>query len=996
MISVIQNNDLYEIRFKYDPEIIQIIKTVNGRQWNPERKFWTIPVDRLGFMLNAFKGTKFEPTIQIQSAENLGKNEEIPITRSIPNIDLRGIKLYVEDGKKLFDHQKDSLRYAINRYRLGLNSGFVLADQPGLGKAVTLDTPIPTPSGDRLMKDIDVGDYVFDETGAKTRVTAVYNHDKLKMYRVTFDDNTSVICCEDHLWEFAKGVDGWKVWPLKKIISGSNYGPKSSLESRLRDYRIPRSSCVQFDSQPVPIDGYLLGALLGDGGLTTDSITFTSSYKNILSEICKYLPQDVELVQDSKSPIEYRISSIYRGRSRVKCLETNKVWNSVSECKSEMKIDITYVLNKCDGFSFKLNKHFVKLNDASNSLIRVLRNLGLANHSAAKKFIPKIYLYNSSEVRWSLLQGLMDTDGYANKENGHSYSTISKQLANDVAYLVRSLGGIAVVHELTTKFNGQPYKYWEVLIRVDDPRMLYRASDKLNRASIRKFLPRKKFKSIEFYGYEKGKCITVDSPSHLYICGDFIVTHNTVSAANIALYRKSHDKFKHCLIICCINTSKYNWYDDIMKHTNGQFEPYILGSRKNRKGQIVYKDSKEKLEDLTSFKKFGKNGDPLPYFLIMNIEAIRYKEGRNYPIAERIAELCNSGTINMIVIDEIHKNCSPTSQQGKQLLKIKKATKSKVEWLPMTGTPITTSPLNCFLPFRLIDAHDRDSFYLWSQHYCVYGGFGGHEIIGYKNMPELKLIVQQNMLRRLKKDALDLPDKIHITEYVDNTPYQNSLYRQVRGEIAAQRGVITASMNPLAQFMRLRQVNGYPEVIDSNLKLDGTYLSKNSRMRRCLEIIEDHIANNEKVIVFSNWVEPLRTLYRFASKKWKTCVYTGTMKAEEREKHKYAFQNDPQYKLMLGTIGALGTSHTLTASHVVIFYDDCWNPTDKEQAEDRANRIGSTESEIIYTLISRGTIDERVQQILYTKDGIAKFIVDDDLDLKKNPELFDLLLGQDL
>lgn len=484
MISVIQNNDVYEIRFKYDPEIIQIIKTVNGRQWNPERKFWTIPVDRLGFMLNAFKGTKFEPTIQIKSAEKLGKNEEIPITQSIPNIGLKGIKLYVEDGKKLFEHQKDSLRYAINRYRLGLDSGFVLADQPGLGKAVTLDTLIPTPSGDRLMKDINVGDFVFDETGAKTKVTAVYNHDRLKMYRVTFDDNTSVICCEDHLWEFAKGVDGWKVWPLKKIISGSKYGPKSSLESRLRDYRIPRSSCVQFDSQPVPIDGYLLGALLGDGGFTTDSITFTSSNENILAEICKYLPKDVELLRDTVDPINYRISSIYRGRARIKCLETNKVWNSISECADEMKIDVSYVINHCNGFSHKLNKHFVKLNSQLNSLRTVLRNLNLTNHSAAQKFIPKIYLYNSSEVRWSLLQGLMDTDGYASKENGHSYSTISKQLANDVAYLVRSLGGIAVVNELTTKFNGQPYKYWDLLIRVDDPRMLYRASDKLNRASI--------------------------------------------------------------------------------------------------------------------------------------------------------------------------------------------------------------------------------------------------------------------------------------------------------------------------------------------------------------------------------------------------------------------------------------------------------------------------------------------------------------------------------
>lgn len=602
MILVSQNADVYEIRSPYDPNFINIVKSIGGRKWNPDKKFWSIPTDKLGFLIKAIEGTPYEAQMTIQSDESLGVNEDVPKTSKIPDVDISELKLHVAEGSYLFEHQKDMIRYALYRYSNVSKSGFLLGDQPGCGK--------------------------------------------------------------------------------------------------------------------------------------------------------------------------------------------------------------------------------------------------------------------------------------------------------------------------------------------------------------------------------------------------------TLEVMNWALVQKQQSNYKHCLIICCINSSKYNWYNDIVKHTNGQFEPYILGSRISRSGAIVYKDSAEKLADLMSMKKYGKEGN-LPYFIITNIESIRYKVGRTYPIADRIADLCKRGIINMIAIDEIHKNASPTSQQGKQILAIKKKTKSVVEWIPLTGTPIVSSPLNCFLPFRLVDAHDVDSFYMWSKHYCVYGGFGGKEIIGYKNIPELKQMVQLNMLRRLKEEVLDLPPKMHITEYIDNTGYQNTLYKQVKGELVAQKGVITASMNPLAQFLRLRQVNGSPELIDTRLSIDRAYLSKNARMSRVLEIIEQHVANDQKVIVFSNWVEPLRTLYRFTSKRWKTCVYTGTMKSEEREKHKNAFQNDPSCKLILGTIGALGTSHTLTASNVVIFYDDPWNPTDKVQAEDRANRIGSRDTELIYTLISRGTIDERVHNILYTKDGIAKFIIDNDLDFKKHPDLFNLLLGAD-
>ena len=117
------------------------------------------------------------------------------------------------------------------------------------------------------------------------------------------------------------------------------------------------------------------------------------------------------------------------------------------------------------------------------------------------------------------------------------------------------------------------------------------------------------------------------------------------------------------------------------------------------------------------------------------------------------------------------------------------------------------------------------------------------------------------------------------------------------------------------------------------------------------------------------------------------------MKQDERENEKKRFIEDPDCTVIIGTIGALGTMHTLTVANNVIFYDEPWNATDKEQAEDRVHRIGTSQSVNIYTIITKGTVDERVHDIIFTKSGVSKYIVDGSLDIHSNPELFDLLLS---
>jgi SNF2 family DNA or RNA helicase len=255
-------------------------------------------------------------------------------------------------------------------------------------------------------------------------------------------------------------------------------------------------------------------------------------------------------------------------------------------------------------------------------------------------------------------------------------------------------------------------------------------------------------------------------------------------------------------------------------------------------------------------------------------------------------------------------------------------------------------------------------------------------------MDQLKQLLQSNMIRRLKEDVLDLPDKVEITEYVENTPYQKKLERSVIEDLVSHRDQIVSSLNPLAKMLRLRQVNGSPELVDQECELTPSYLNKNAKLKRLIELVDDILIRDEKVVIFSNWVEPLRTVYRFLSKYYTVCCFTGTMSEADRQKHKDLFLRDARCKILIGTIGALGTTHTLTAANNIIFYDEPWQAADRNQAIDRCHRIGTSKTCNIYTLLSKNTIDERVHNILYRKDTISKFIVDDKLDIYNNPELF--------
>lgn len=474
---------------------------------------------------------------------------------------------------------------------------------------------------------------------------------------------------------------------------------------------------------------------------------------------------------------------------------------------------------------------------------------------------------------------------------------------------------------------------------------------------------------IDFLKYAKNRA------GRGFILSDEQGCGKTLEVMNYALYMRKVYGYRHCLIITCVNSAKYSWQADIETHTNGAEQAYILGTRLKRNGQIKFNTtSEDKVQDLKTNRMYGDVSDQeLPYFLITNIESLRTKFGKHYTLVEEIINMVEHNELQMIAIDEVHKNMSPKSTQGKLILEIKKKTGNSIEWIPMTGTPIVNKPTDVYTPLKLVNGHSIKNYWLWQQQFCVFGGYGGHEIMAYKNIPFLKEMLQKNMIRRLKKDVLDLPPKIYYTEYVENTPIQQKLYYDIQCDMLEHEDEILESMNPLTQMLRLRQVNGCPELIDNTIQVDDAYLNKNAKLARLIELVDEIVERGEKVVIFSNWVNTLKPVYRFISAKYKTTCFTGSMSEADREKHKRVFLNNPNYKVMLGTIGALGVNHTLTVANNVIFIDEPWTPSDKVQAEDRCFVAGTKiATPNGYIPIEKLSIDDKV----YTPNGTVEQITD--------------------
>lgn len=446
------------------------------------------------------------------------------------------------------------------------------------------------------------------------------------------------------------------------------------------------------------------------------------------------------------------------------------------------------------------------------------------------------------------------------------------------------------------------------------------------------------------YGLNHDKWMLLDAPG----------LGKTASMLHLAEELKARGKINHCLIVCGLNSLKLNWLKEVYTHTNETAR--VLGQRfKKKTGEMYVGGTKERLEDL-------KN--PIPeFFVITNIETLR---------SDDIIKALTKGKVNkfdMIVADEVHCMKNPSSQQGKNFLKLKDA-KYKVA---LTGTLLLNSPFDSFVALKWLGI-EKCSFSNFKYFYGKFGGYFGNEIIGYRNINYLKDVLDNNSLRRVK-DTLDLPPKTVIDEIVEMDDTQNKFYNNIVNGIVDQVDkVYMSTTNLLGMMARLRQATACPSYLT-------TENISSAKIERAIDLLCQFTSQKEKVVVFSVFKETLYVLQHRIKKELgiDAMLCTGDVGDETISQNIDKFQNDTEfnYPILLATEAKMGTGVTLTAASTEIFMDVPYTQAVFEQCQDRCYRIGTTKPVFIYHLITKDTVDERIRDIVETKGMISDYIVDD-------------------
>lgn len=362
----------------------------------------------------------------------------------------------------------------------------VLSAAPKVGKFQACDGLVLTPNGYRRMGDIQVGDSVVGRDGLPTKVVAVHPQGEMPIYRVSVSDHTSLEVGGDHLWLVQTKYDRTK-----------NRGGTLRTTLQIRDLLmagedratyLPITGPVHFSSNDeLPIDPYALGLILGDGGLTVRTPSFTTADPELIGSLGRLLPTNTRVT---------------------------KMWGKYG-----------YSITGSDGFG--------------NPVTGALRALGLMGLNSKQKFIPEAYLRAPVADRWALLQGLMDTDGGIEAETA-CYATSSERLANDVQQLVETLGGTAGMsskmptysHKGEKKVGARSYRLRvKPALELGCPFRLTRKVEQWNATRPEKSCPPvRKIEEVTYVGVKPAQCITVAASDGLYLADHCLVTHNSFMA----------------------------------------------------------------------------------------------------------------------------------------------------------------------------------------------------------------------------------------------------------------------------------------------------------------------------------------------------------------------------------------------------------------------------------------------------------------------------------
>jgi len=910
-----------------------------GAEWDKTRGRFEVPTTDL---IDEDGNWPFEVEFVDANAAVMGKELHRAADPQVALVRPEDVVIPSWFGLDLYPYQREGIVEAV------ANGKTLIADPPGLGKGSPHWVRILTPTGWTTYGDVEVGDQVIGSDGKAHNVTGVFRRGVLDTYKVTFSDGASVVVDGDHLWavetsqRIARGYLPRVVTTKSLVDEDLTRWPEPTCGGTKRRSRrslnfIPIVAPVEFavSKEPLPLDPYVMGVLIGDGSFRT-APSLTSQDTQIVDEVSSRLPDGVILSR----------------------------WPSAS--------------GRSNAETYGISAPGLRGNPVKDTL----RELGLWDHLAWQKFIPEQYLLASKEDRLELLKGLADTDGSVGE--APNVTTSSPDLARDIAFLVRSLGGTTVTNSFTPTYPDRlgvkkrgrlAYKVKFHLPHGVNPFRLTAKNQDFGQTW--RYPPARSIKSIEWAGREEVTCISVDAPDALYVTEDFIVTHNTRQGLGVAAATGAART-----VIVTPPVMLTGWKREA--EASGIAHGHDHDGNITEEGQVVLWAAGKKIQSV-----------PERGVVVVSDSLIAARpELFNALVDWKPDALC---------VDEAHRGKTWASKRSKVIRALAGAVDGPR--MALTGTPLFANPVE-LAGVMAITGHLTK----------VFGGYGKY-VIRYaqqnrfkawvarkKMLPELRRrLYDEVWVRRERDEVLDLPAMSRHTLYTDV---------DLRGFNQAHKDVIEKIDEWIGEVREVLNESTPKEVAACIREYAANSLEFVTMMRRAAglakigaaqEYAREWVEASPKDKETGEWPAPLilwthhktvtRAMYEAAIEatgdEGAVRVIDGSTSQDERTVTVDDFQAG-QVAILVASITAAGVGITLTRSTDAVYVETDWTPALIQQADFRINRIGQTKPTRVTTMVAPGTLDEYIHKALDKKGEILNAILGGDQDVSAEVDLDDV------
>ena len=405
----------------------------------------------------------------------------------------------------------------------------------------------------------------------------------------------------------------------------------------------------------------------------------------------------------------------------------------------------------------------------------------------------------------------------------------------------------------------------------------------------------------------------------------------------------------------------------VWPHDLNQFATFPWEAR------VLLGDKKKRLKALNELENWP--------FKALRIAVINYESTHREGIIEALAAY----KPDLIVCDESQRIKNPSAAQSKALHKLGDAAPFR---MILSGTPVQNNAVDLYSQYRFLDpAVYGANFYAFKNRYCIMGGYGQHQIVGYRNMDELVEKEHSVAYRVTKEECLDLPQQTFINRYVQFTDAEQAIYEQLRKSsfLELETGENVTATTILTMYLRLMQLTGGFLTADESTRPKQVNTAK---LDALADIVDDYVVDaGKKLVIFARFraeIAAIENLLRLRKIQYGS-IY-GDVPMEERGKIVDDFQTNPDTKVFVAQIQTAGLGITLHAASTAVFYSYDYNYANYAQALARIHRIGQHLPVTYIHLVVDGSIDEKILAALENKEDMAKTVVDSWREVLTAPE----------